>query len=133
MGLGNALVIYAHGDPDTALLRKTTTMLFKILGLERAWASTGSENSTGRPRQMFITQSIKLAEKVKEAYRDMCKSLSEAEQRLWGESITPPANETESSGLRNKDEEASRSTKRYSDLDDHDFPFFCTLDQVWVC
>ncbi len=106
-------------------------MLLKILGHERGWAAAGDEfnGSMGRPRQMFITQSMVLAEKVREAYIKLLASYQSQQQAL---SYTPtgPAS---GSGLYDADEEAYRSGKhpeKYSDLGDNHFPFFGTVDQV---
>lgn len=104
-------------------------MLFKIIHLEKGWFSPYNTfgESIARPRQMFITQSMRLAEKVKEAYQEMCDTLAGVvrdSSQAVGSTTTR---------LLNRDEDAAQSAKypkRYSLLEDNHFPFFSTTDQV---
>src|ERR1700761_2691861 len=53
--------------------RKTTVIVFKIFGIERAWQNRGSVGP--RPRQLFITKSQLLANKVEHDYVNLLFSL----------------------------------------------------------
>lgn len=58
---------------------KTTTMLFKMLGIERSFQLMQNDDMH-RPRQMFVTQSRVLAEKVKEFFMKLHESLLSADK-----------------------------------------------------
>ena len=56
---------------------KTTTMLFKMLGIDSSWNLNFHATNDGtidRPRQLFVTQSRVLAEKVEEFYHKLTES-----------------------------------------------------------
>ena len=113
--------------------RKTTTMVFKMLGIERTWEQKREEFSgvIPRPRQMFVTQSRVLAEKVEEYYGKLSQSLA-AEQRSSKESSQLAA-EKEQMGMVDRDEEEvyhGKLPKRFGELEDKHFPLFLTYDQV---
>ena len=115
---------------------KTTTMLFKMLGIERTWDTLqGSlDDGLSRPRQIFVTQSRVLAEKVEEYYRKLTESHAAA-MRTVEESaqIGAQKQKPEDRALVDKDEEEFwRGTlpKKFSDLQDEHFPLFVTFDQV---
>ncbi|EIN13313.1 P-loop containing nucleoside triphosphate hydrolase protein [Punctularia strigosozonata HHB-11173 SS5] len=110
---------------------KTTTMLLKILGLERMWHL--HKESMSRPRQVFVTQSRVLATKVEENLRNMLNSLAVGAQ---------PAKELEKlsaicAGYDHDlvdidDEENWRGDlpKRFSELGDEHFPLIITYDKL---
>lgn len=107
-------------------------MLFKILGIERGWQVSHNdfEEFMNRPRQMFLTQSMVLANRVREAYTKMHETLTGVQRDTHD-----PSSSIGSTlhGLVDHDEEAQRSgryPKRYSDLGPDHFPFFGTIDQV---
>ncbi|KAF8261748.1 hypothetical protein EI94DRAFT_765056 [Lactarius quietus] len=56
--------------PIIVIGRKTTVIVFKIFGIERAWQNRGSVGP--RPRQLFITKSQLLANKVEHDYVHLC-------------------------------------------------------------
>lgn len=55
---------------------KTTTMLFKMLGIQRAWQLQSAGSGMPRPRQIFVTKSPVLADKVEEYFVKLMDSLS---------------------------------------------------------
>src|ERR1700761_8330810 len=57
-----------------SIFRKTTTMLFKMLGIENSWQQN-RELRPNRPRQLFVTQSRMLADKVEEYFIKLLQSL----------------------------------------------------------
>ncbi|RXW14070.1 hypothetical protein EST38_g11783 [Candolleomyces aberdarensis] len=59
---------------------KTTTMLFKMLGIERAYAQQSEISSVARPRQIFVTQSRVLATRVEEYFSKLLQSLAAAKK-----------------------------------------------------
>ncbi|TCD62368.1 hypothetical protein EIP91_006977 [Steccherinum ochraceum] len=129
--------IVQHGSSCYVLGRsgtgKTTTMIFKMLGIERTWEQTKEvfENAVSRPRQLFVTQSKVLAEKVEEYYAKLSQSLA-AEQRSTQES-TKLSTDKEQKGLVDRDEEdlhRGELPKRFGELEDKHFPLFLTYDQL---
>ncbi|KAG8790264.1 hypothetical protein FRC16_000978, partial [Serendipita sp. 398] len=108
---------------------KTTTMLFKMLARER----TSHKMKSGKIRQVFITQSRVLAEKVEEYFHEMLQSYAEdlrsAEEVEWYSMRKKEAEKT----LFDYDEdyEGSRALpKRLSELEDRHFPLFLTFDKL---
>ncbi|KAJ2926878.1 hypothetical protein H1R20_g10207, partial [Candolleomyces eurysporus] len=55
---------------------KTTTMLFKMLGIERAYTQHSEISPVSRPRQIFVTQSRVLATHVEEYFSKLLASLA---------------------------------------------------------
>ena len=111
-------------------------MLFKMLGIERSWEKVQEEfaGTIPRPRQMFVTQSRVLAERVEEYYTKLVES-HEASQRSAQEStaIADAKKDRRAQGLVNRDEEEiyrGSLPKCYGDLEDKHFPLFVTFDQV---
>ncbi|KAI0735956.1 P-loop containing nucleoside triphosphate hydrolase protein [Earliella scabrosa] len=111
---------------------KTTTMLFKMLGIERSWESF--RETLPRPRQLFVTQSRVLAEKVEEYFAKLFESLSAA-----GHTSADLANllarrkRQQEQGLVDQDEEVWHRgdlPRRFGELTDEHFPMFLTYDQV---
>ncbi|KIM51664.1 hypothetical protein SCLCIDRAFT_33253 [Scleroderma citrinum Foug A] len=110
---------------------KTTSMLFKMLAIQRAWEKAPE---TPKPRQLFVTKSPILAAKVEECFTNLVDSLA-----LAGYS----QDELRNLRFRNYDKEQRRMTDpldavdyrpefphKYSELGDHDFPLFITFDQL---
>ncbi|EKM55346.1 uncharacterized protein PHACADRAFT_208864 [Phanerochaete carnosa HHB-10118-sp] len=115
---------------------KTTTMLFKMLGIERAWDAIreDSNDSFSRPRQVFVAQSRVLAEKVEEYYRKLAESHAVA-TRSAQESVQMGARKqnTEDRALVDQDEEEfwrGSLPKRFSELQDEHFSLFVTFDHL---
>ncbi|EKM60415.1 uncharacterized protein PHACADRAFT_167779 [Phanerochaete carnosa HHB-10118-sp] len=115
---------------------KTTTMVFKMIGIERMWRSLeeGLTEATPRPRQLFVTQSRVLAEKVEEYFRKMMLAVDVEGQAM----PLSPRVDTRSSGgidfgMVDKDEEDRHRSvlpQKFSDLSDDNFPLFLTSDQL---
>ncbi|KAK7678070.1 hypothetical protein QCA50_019011 [Cerrena zonata] len=107
---------------------KTTTMLYKILGIERAWQELLQqdrelEGSSGKPRQMFVTQSKMLAKNV-EGYYDKLVASHGMGRR---------SNQQHHDLLINLDEETEWRKDlphRFGLLKDEHFPLFLTFDEL---
>ncbi|KAJ7836348.1 hypothetical protein B0H14DRAFT_2794293 [Mycena olivaceomarginata] len=109
---------------------KTTTMLYKMLLVEADYELSLKEESQATPkrRQLFVTQSRILAEKVEEHF----SKLSAGYQLS---SIMDHAGKAKASAfaLVDIDDELnwrSDLPKRYSDLRDEHFPLFVTFDRL---
>jgi hypothetical protein len=100
------------------MVRKTTAMLFRMLAIEELGRRTGQNY-----RQVFVTQSATLANKVQSDFR-----------RMIGDDVTDP--EEQDSGtftLHDVDNEAGENAslpKSWAALKDSDFPLFLTCNQV---
>ncbi|KAA1475419.1 hypothetical protein DENSPDRAFT_842194 [Dentipellis sp. KUC8613] len=113
---------------------KTTTMLFKMFGLERAWQQSGCPEP--RPRQVFVTKSRVLAGKVEEYFMKLMKSLALVDHvpphilallAAWG------ARERAGAGMYNVEELDVWRTDlpaKFSELEDRHFPLFITIDEL---
>ena len=109
---------------------KTTVIIFKMFGIERAWQNQGSIGP--RPRQLFITKSQLLADKVEQDYVNLLFSLFEGtdapqyvRERNW--------NLHRRKNLLNRDgAEHVRDDlpDKFSKLQDSHFPLFVTVDTV---
>lgn len=111
---------------------KTTTMLFKMLGIERAFQA--QQHSISKPRQLFVTQSRVLAGKVEEYFAKLLESLSTA-----GQSPKEMAKVAKSKKLKEEgglidldDDVAWRADlpQKFSLLQDEHFPLFLTFDRL---
>ncbi|KAI0696497.1 hypothetical protein C8T65DRAFT_583394 [Cerioporus squamosus] len=106
---------------------KTTTMLFKMLGIERSWEDF--RETLFKPRQMFVTQSRVLAEKVEEYFAALFRSLlagKETKDEVMRKSVQQAI-------LVDKDEEVWHRgdlPERFGALSDEHFPMFLTFDQI---
>lgn len=129
----------SHVDRSSNLdphFSKTTTMLFKMLGIERTWDTLQDtlQDTLPRPRQLFVTQSRVLAEKVEEYYRKLSQSHAAA-QRTAEESdqLAAAKQANQDQGLVDRDEEEfwrGDLPKSYGELKDEHFPLFLTFDHV---
>jgi hypothetical protein len=106
-------------------------MLFKMLGIERANRQSGEE----RVRQVFVTQSRVLAERVEEYFTNLAQSCSagllSTEEVEWRASKKMEADKD----LMELDEEIEDSSglpSRFSELQDKHFPLFLTFDKVGI-
>ncbi|KAH9931245.1 uncharacterized protein B0H18DRAFT_929725 [Fomitopsis serialis] len=111
---------------------KTTTMLYKMLGIEHSWRSC--DGALGRPRQLFVTQSRVLAEKVQEHFMGLHSSILTANKSA-GElrAMASTKQMQQDQGLVNLDEELNFRgdlPRRYSELTEEHFPMFVTFDQL---
>jgi hypothetical protein len=112
--------------------RKTTVIVFKIFGIERAWQNQGCIGP--RPRQLFITKSRLLAEKVERDYVSLLYSLSTGpDSPLYVRERIQRWNSRRKKVIFNPDDtEGKRDDlpEKFSELRDSDFPLFLTMDNV---
>lgn len=101
-------------------------MLFKMFSIELS-------SATQKRRQVFITQSRVLTQRVREYYVRLAESL--ATGRKNQEETTNITQDTLiEKRLTDHDEEIhsqSRLPKKFSELTDDDFPLFITFDKVY--
>ncbi|KAI6022561.1 hypothetical protein EDC04DRAFT_334245 [Pisolithus marmoratus] len=110
---------------------KTTTMLFKMLGIQQARQLHSEDLDISRPRQMFITKSHVLANKVEEYFVKLLESLSLAGCTL--EELAGLKSRRVDQGLVDHDDildTQSDIPQKYSELEDHHFPLFLTFDRL---
>ncbi|KAH9855762.1 hypothetical protein C2E23DRAFT_548924 [Lenzites betulinus] len=111
---------------------KTTTMLFKMLGIERSWESC--RETMPKPRQLFVTQSRVLAEKVEEYFVKLLESLATASQSPAElAKIAARKKSEQQQGLVDRDEETfwrGDLPKRFGALKQDHFPMFLTYDHI---
>jgi hypothetical protein len=107
-------------------------IVFKIFGIERAWQNQGCVGP--RPRQLFITKSRLLSEKVERDYVSLLYSLSTGpDAPLYVRERIQRWNSRRKKMIFNPDDtEAKRDDlpKKFSELRDSDFPLFLTMDTV---
>ena len=125
----NTSSCYVIGRSGTG---KTTTMLFKMLGIERAWKQF--PDMWSKPRQIFVTQSRVLATKVEEFFSKLMLSLEAAsyspeELRKMGKDVET---DTELIDLDDVDQWRPDLPRKFSELTDANFPLFITNDRVGV-
>ena len=113
--------------------RKTTTMVFKILGIERTYDTGSFQGALAKPRQLFVTQSQVLAKKVEEYYAKLYQSHATA--HLSPAELTEMASKkrTRRERMVDEDEEilyTSTLPRRYGALEDSHFPLFLTYNHV---
>ena len=104
---------------------------FKILGIERAWQNLGRMGP--RPRQLFVTKSRLLAEKVEGDYMDLLYSLSAGpDAPLYVRERIERWNSRRKEGFNLDDADDGRDDlpEKFSKLRDSDFPLFLTMDTV---
>ncbi|KAK0245331.1 hypothetical protein EDD85DRAFT_800629 [Armillaria nabsnona] len=109
---------------------KTTTMLFKMLLIERTFQLMESNSSP--PRQVFVTKSRVLAKKVQEYFAKLANSLTMASQSYTDLTSRPRASQYHAEpGLVHEDDDFEWRTDlpvKYSDLEQRHFPLFITFD-----
>ena len=116
-------------------LRKTTTMIYKMLALERSWADR-FQATMRKPRQLFVTQSEELVSQVKAYYDQRNPSLALA-PRASGSSVPNGCTsqiakqvDQRESFLPAHEVSKSASPSRYGALRDEDFPMFLSYNEV---
>jgi hypothetical protein len=111
---------------------KTTVIIFKIFGIERAWQNQGCVGP--RPRQLFVTKSRLLAEKVERDYVGLLYSLSAGpDAPLYARERIERWNSRRKKNIFNPDDmDDGRDDlpEKFSELRDKDFPLFLTMDTV---
>ena len=107
-------------------------IIFKILGIERAWQNLGCIGP--RPRQLFVTKSRLLAEKVEEDYVNLLYSLSAgSDAPLYIRKRIQRWNSRRKKETFNPDDAGDGKDdlpEKFSELRDSDFPLFLTMDTV---
>lgn len=136
-GTGSVLVKTPFCEATlTKYHRKTTTMLFKMLGIENASTLLGRKDSA-KPRQLFVTQSRVLAGKVEEYFSKLMEALATAkhtpkELARLAKNIQA---HREEAGLVDLDDDVNWRNDlpdRFSGLEDRHFPLFITFDRVRI-
>ncbi|OAX31996.1 hypothetical protein K503DRAFT_727462, partial [Rhizopogon vinicolor AM-OR11-026] len=108
---------------------KTTTMLFKILGIQRAWEMSALDMP--KPRQIFVTKSRVLATKVEEYFTKLLESLALAGYTLQElAKLKAQSVQVDLVDLDDTPESQMNIPMRYSELEDKHFPLFITFDRV---
>ncbi|KAH8984685.1 hypothetical protein EDB92DRAFT_1470073 [Lactarius akahatsu] len=112
---------------------KTTVIVFKIFGIERAWQNRGSVGP--RPRQLFITKSQLLANTVEHDYTSLLFSLSAGPEmpQYVRDRIQHWNSRRRNKILDLDDAEGTRDDlpEKFSELQDSHFPLFITVDTLW--
>lgn len=123
----NTTSCYVIGRSGTG---KTTTMLFKMLGIERAWKQFS--DMCDKPRQIFVTQSRVLATMVEEYFSKLLLSLEAAENspEIFRKKGKDVEKEMEFIDLDDIDQWRPDLPRKFSELEDKNFPLFITYDQV---
>jgi hypothetical protein len=108
-------------------------MVFKILGMERAWELHNQDMK--KPRQVFVTKSRVLAEKVSEYFSKLSESLSAAGRspKELVELAKSRQSQQQEGGLVDLDDEPDWRQdlpSRFSLLEEKHFPLFITFDRV---
>ncbi|KAG8931121.1 hypothetical protein FRC00_000876, partial [Tulasnella sp. 408] len=106
---------------DCRLNRKTTCMVFRMIGLDVAAKKSGQTL-----RQVFVTQSRTLARKV----RLYCAQLMQTETDAVIASAPKPAQGLSLLDMDENAEEEGVLPAKFSELDDSHFPLFVTYDQL---
>ena len=109
---------------------KTTTMLFKMLGIQRTWQQYPDMGP--KPRQVFITQSRVLATKVEEYFAKLMWALEAAacspeELRKMDKDIDQDIDFVDQD---DNDQWRSDLPEKFGQLLDEHFPLFITYDRV---
>ena len=111
--------------------RKTTVIVYKMFGIERAWLNQGSVGP--RPRQMYLTKSPLLAEKVEEEYWGLWLSLADSDipeyirENIQRWDARKKSNAFIAVNLGRARDDLPR---RFSGLGENHFPLFITIDTV---
>jgi hypothetical protein len=104
-------------------------MLFKMLGIERTCRKLGGP----KVRQVFVTQSRVLADRVEEYFNDLiqsCDADSQTVEELEWRAAKRKEVEKTLMELDEEDDSSSNLPSRFSELDDRHFPLFLTFDKV---
>ncbi|KAG8980866.1 hypothetical protein FRB93_008909 [Tulasnella sp. JGI-2019a] len=109
---------------------KTTTMLFKMIALERAAQQHGT-----KIRQIFVTQSRILARRVEDYFRKLVATSRPTSTGPGGGSPKQDQQVGSQSmegliGYDNEADDDERLPSRWSELQDHHFPLFLTFNQL---
>ncbi|CAE6459263.1 unnamed protein product, partial [Rhizoctonia solani] len=103
---------------------KTTSIIFKMIGIEKLFEQM---EEVAKPRQVFVTQSRVLAQRVQEYYQSLVTSSSDTPNKP---SQSPEDDEQVLADLDDEDASAFGLPPKYSMLEDRHFPLFLTFDQL---
>jgi hypothetical protein len=109
-------------------------MMFKMLAIEKTHSDTDYLSDRPKPRQMFITQSRHLAQRVEDYFHKLLVALEAGHKSA--EELAAMVPERENDQLQDLvDEEDVEDWRadlptRFSQLEDGHFPLFLTLDRV---
>ncbi|CAE6419472.1 unnamed protein product, partial [Rhizoctonia solani] len=103
---------------------KTTSILFKMIGIEKLFEQM---EGVAKPRQVFVTQSRVLAQRVQEYYHSLVRSSSET---VGKDSRADEQDEEVLADLDDEDASTFGLPIKYSMLEDKHFPLFVTYDQL---
>jgi hypothetical protein len=104
-------------------------MLFKMLGIER----TRRKLDGPKVRQVFVTQSRVLADRVEEYFNNLIQSCavdSQTVEELEWRASKRKEIEKNLMELDEEDDSSSNLPSRFSQLEDKHFPLFLTFDKV---
>ncbi len=121
------------GAVTLTIYRKTTTMVFKILGIERTYDTGSFRGALAKPRQLFVTQSQVLAKKVDDYYAKLYQSHATAHLTPAQLKEMASKNRARRERMDDEDEEifyTSTLPRRYGALEDSHFPLFLTYSHV---
>ncbi|KIK18632.1 hypothetical protein PISMIDRAFT_178561 [Pisolithus microcarpus 441] len=107
---------------------KTTTMLFKMLGIQQAWQLHFEGSDIPRPRQIFVTTSHVLANKVENYFIKLMNSLSQAGCTL--DELARLQSRHADPVLVDSENVSDTLPQRYSELEDHHFPLFLPFERL---
>jgi len=113
---------------------KTTTMLFKMLGIERAF-KLEQDLMMNKPRQIFVTQSRVLAGKVEEYFSKLLDSLSAVgrSKQEMAKLAKEQKSQSGEHGLIDLDDDINWRAdlpSKFSLLKGEHFPLFLTFDRL---
>jgi hypothetical protein len=132
--IDNAFSCYVIGRSGTG---KTTAMVFKMLRIEGSWKL--SAQTMPKPRQIFVTQSPVLADKVEKYFSKLSESLEIARLSPQGLKKLVSAKlslkkDTATDFIHSDDQDLEESPsnipKKFSLLRDEHFPMFITFNRV---
>lgn len=115
-------------------------MLFKMLGIERAYSQQSELSPVAKPRQIFVTQSRVLATRVEEYFSKLLESLAAAKKSK--EELKELADQKKklqqegNSILYDVDDDVTWKSglpEKFSLLQDEHFPLFLTFERVRLC
>ncbi|CCO33896.1 TPR and ankyrin repeat-containing protein 1 AltName: Full=Lupus brain antigen 1 homolog [Rhizoctonia solani AG-1 IB] len=105
---------------------KTTSIVFKMIGIEKLFEQM---EEMAKPRQVFVTQSRVLAQRVQEYYQSLVGDTSHKSNNL-NKSDEDEDEEHVLADLDDEDASVFGLPPKYSMLEDRHFPLFVTFDQL---
>ena len=127
------LSCYVIGRSGTG---KTTTMLFKMLGIQQTWQQ--HPDMRRKPRQVFVTQSQVLVEEVEKYFASLTSSLEVSRNSSEEPQITEEGVEQDTEAFEQKFQLLRPKRQRsdlpdtFSGLSDGHFPLFITYHKVCI-